>query len=213
MPAVTVALKPNGLPIASTQSPTRILSERPNFADCSGAATIFAGTKYPYLGVGDRLTQRFATVIGDTTRSLDVLIAAQHPPVAAGAIQETVYLHSGEVETGNVDLDADGRNGWNVVVDRTYHSRTMVAGPLGFGWSSSIFRSVRPLPNAQGEQPETAPVCWIAGVKLRGPAKVAQGPAPIAGVVAFDGPAHQEMIMGIVRSEGHGRGKPAAGFF
>src|SRR5438270_11746618 len=49
-------------------------------------------------------------------------------------------------------------------------------------------QSVRPLPNAQGEQPETAPVCWIAGVKLRGPAKVAQGLAPIAGVVAFDGP-------------------------
>jgi hypothetical protein len=114
---------------------------------CSGLETIFKGTKYDYLAQADRLSRRFATIPGDTTRPRSVLIAPNHPPVADGLMQETVYLHSGELETGNVDLDAGGRNGWNVVFDRTYHSRTMVAGFLGLGWSSSIFRSVRALWN------------------------------------------------------------------
>ena len=134
----------------------RLMSARPEVCGgaiigCSGTDTIFKGTKYDYLARGDRLTHRFATIIGDTTRALAVLIAASHPPVAAGLVQETVYLHSGELETGNVDLDAGGRNGWNVAFDRTYHFRTMVPGFLGLGWSSLIFRSVRALPNGNVE--------------------------------------------------------------
>ena len=36
MPAVTVPPRPNGLPIASTQSPTLSVSESPNCTACSG---------------------------------------------------------------------------------------------------------------------------------------------------------------------------------
>jgi RHS repeat-associated protein len=142
----------------------RLFSARPEVctqAGCSGTDTIFQGTKYDYLARGDRLTHRFATIIGDTTRALAVLIAAQHPPVAAGLVQETVYLHSGELETGNVDLDAGGRNDWNVAFDRTYHSRTMGAGLLGLGWSSSIFRSVRALPNGNVEYRDGGGETWL----------------------------------------------------
>jgi RHS repeat-associated protein len=128
---------------------------------CSGLETIFKGTKYDYLAQADRLSRRFATIPGDTTRPRSVLIAPNHPPVADGLMQETVYLHSGELETGNVDLDAGGRNGWNVVFDRTYHSRTMVAGFLGLGWSSSIFRSVRALPNGTVEYRDGSGETWL----------------------------------------------------
>ena len=39
-PTVTVWLRPNGLPIATTQSPGSICAESPNFASWSGAAGI-----------------------------------------------------------------------------------------------------------------------------------------------------------------------------
>jgi RHS repeat-associated protein len=128
---------------------------------CSGLETIFKGTKYDYLAQADRLSRRFATIPGDTTRPKSVLIGPNHPPVADGLMQETVYLHSGELETGNVDLDAGGRNGWNVVFDRTYHSRTMVAGFLGLGWSSSIYRGVRALPNGTVEYRDGSGETWL----------------------------------------------------
>jgi len=113
--------------------------------------TIFDSTGYSYLAQGDRLVKRFPTIMGDTTRGLDVVAAAQNPPAAGGAIQETVLLHSGELQTSNVDLSPGGRAGWNVVVDRQYRSRTMLPSPFGLGWTSSLFRHLRALPNGSVE--------------------------------------------------------------
>jgi len=45
-----------------------------------------------------------------------VIIFASAFPIACGALQETIYLHSGEMSTGAVDLDAGGRAGWNVAL-------------------------------------------------------------------------------------------------
>ena len=113
--------------------------------------TIFDSTGYSYLAQGDRLVKRFPTIMGDTTRGLDVVAAAQNPPAAGGAIQETVLLHSGELMTSSVDLAPGGRAGWNVAVDRNYRSRTMLPSPFGLGWTSSLFRHLRALPNGSVE--------------------------------------------------------------
>ncbi|HXH93570.1 MAG TPA: DUF6531 domain-containing protein, partial [Thermoanaerobaculia bacterium] len=113
--------------------------------------TIFDSTGYGYLAQGDRLVKRFPTIMGDTTRGLDVVAAGQNPPAAGGAIQETILLHSGELTTSNVDLAPGGRAGWDVVVDRHYRSRTMLPSPFGLGWTSSLFRHLRALPNGSVE--------------------------------------------------------------
>lgn len=39
-------------------------------------------------------------------RERKVLVAAQAPPIAGGLLQETTYLHGGELETGALDVDA-----------------------------------------------------------------------------------------------------------
>jgi len=122
---------------------------------------IFAGTPYAYLGEERRLEIREPTILSDTVRPTNVLVAAQHPPVATGMLQETTYLHSGEIETSNIDLDAGGRNGWNVVIDRTYRSRTIGATPFGMGgWTSSIFRRLRALPNGSIDYRDAAGENW-----------------------------------------------------
>jgi len=122
---------------------------------------IFAGTPYAYLGEERRLEIREPTILSDTVRPTNVLVAAQHPPVATGMLQETTYLHSGEVETSNIDLDAGGRNGWNVVIDRTYRSRTIGATPFGMGgWTSSMFRRLRALPDGSIDYRDAAGENW-----------------------------------------------------
>ncbi|MGH9456668.1 MAG: hypothetical protein ACRD2J_03400, partial [Thermoanaerobaculia bacterium] len=110
-----------------------------------------SATAYAYLAEARRATARIPTVIADTVRPTEVLVDANHPPIAEGMVQETVYLHSGEVETGHVDLVPGGRAGFDVLIDRTYRSRTMGRTPLGEGWTSSIFRRLRPLPNGDVE--------------------------------------------------------------
>ncbi len=110
---------------------------------------------------GRRLETRIATVPADTVRPTDVRVAAQHPPVADGLLQETTYLHSGELETGAVDYDAGGRAGWNVAFDRTYRSRTLGLSPLGAGWDSSLFQRLRALPNGDVEYRDGAGETWL----------------------------------------------------
>ncbi|HUR79583.1 MAG TPA: Ig-like domain-containing protein, partial [Thermoanaerobaculia bacterium] len=129
----------------------RLLKARPNFD---------ASSPYAWLAQNDRLTARFATVMADTIRAPQVLVAAQSPAVAGGMLQETTYLHSGELETSFVDLDAGGRAGWNVVFDRTYRSRTIGGTPLGNGWDSSIYRRVRALPDGDVEYRDGAGEVW-----------------------------------------------------
>jgi RHS repeat-associated protein len=131
----------------------RFISVRPE-----GSA--FAGTPYAYLADNRRLGARVSTTPADIVRPPSVLTAAQHPPVAEGLLQGTVYLHSGELQTDAIDLDAGGRSGWNVVADRTYRSRSIGISPLGAGWTSSIFRRLRELPNGDVEYRDGAGETW-----------------------------------------------------
>ncbi|MGK2857664.1 MAG: DUF6531 domain-containing protein, partial [Thermoanaerobaculia bacterium] len=115
---------------------------------------------YRYLASADRLVARVPTTIAATVRPTGVLVAGQEPPIADGLIQETIYAHSGELETFSIDLDAGGRAGWNVVIDRTYRSRTIGNTPFGEGWSSSLFRRLRALPNGDVEYRDEAGEVW-----------------------------------------------------
>ncbi|HEX8617134.1 MAG TPA: DUF6531 domain-containing protein, partial [Thermoanaerobaculia bacterium] len=130
----------------------RIVSVRPE------TAQLTAG--YAYLGTADRLAVRVPTVMADTVRPPAVLVAGQNPPVADGMLQETTYLHSGEVETSNVDLVSGGRANWNVTFDRTYRSRTLGGTFLGPNWESTLFRRLRPLPNGAVEYRDGAGEIW-----------------------------------------------------
>ncbi len=85
---------------------------------------------------------------------------AQTPPIAAGSLQGTIYLHSGEVMTGTVDLVAGGRAGWDVVVDRAWRSHLIGRGVLGHGWSSSLFRRLRALPTGEVEYRDGSGNIW-----------------------------------------------------
>src|SRR6185369_11166638 len=99
----------------------RIVAVRPEFISSSGTSTtpqdIFSGTPYEYLGKEDRLVTRFATIMADTVRPTEALVAGQNAPVATGSIQETVYVHSGELESSSADLVAGGRAGVDVAFD------------------------------------------------------------------------------------------------
>ncbi len=144
----------------------RVLSVRPEACGstvpgCAGSQTIFDGTPYEYLARNNRLTTHFATIMADTVRPPAVLTAAQAPAVAGGAVEEAVALHSGELATSHLDLSAGGRAGWNVEFDRTHRGRTIVPGILGRGWSSSIFRRIRALPNGNVEYRDGTGEIWV----------------------------------------------------
>ncbi|HEX2835647.1 MAG TPA: Ig-like domain-containing protein [Thermoanaerobaculia bacterium] len=124
------------------------------------ADSIFAGTRYAYLGDEQRLTARFTTTRGRKVRPTEVLVPAHNPPVADGMLQETHYMHSGEVETAAVDLDAGGRAGVNVVLARTYRSRTIGGTELGEGWDSAIYRALILLPTGDVEYHDGAGEIW-----------------------------------------------------
>jgi len=139
----------------------RLIAARPELS--GGTNTIFSGGSYSYLGAsldGSRLTSRFQTVMADTVRPTDVLVAAQNPPVADGAIQETIFLHSGELETSAVDLVAGGRAGVDVTMDRTYRSRTLGGTIFGQGWDSSILKRLRALPTGDVELRDGGGEIW-----------------------------------------------------
>ncbi|MEO8215448.1 MAG: Ig-like domain-containing protein [Acidobacteriota bacterium] len=144
------------------------LASRPSPLASSPCSTIFSATPYDYLGTSDRLVSRFATVMADTVRPTDVLVAGQNPAVATGMIEGTVYLHSGELETSSIDLDAGGRGGWDVLVDRAYRSRTLGAGFIGSGWESSLFRRLRALPDGDVEYRDGAGEVWRFATKAGG---------------------------------------------
>jgi hypothetical protein len=124
----------------------RFLSIRPEVSSAGG------------YGFVDRARARVSTTPADTVRPANVLVAAEAPPAADGMLQETTYVHSGELETGAIDFDAGGRAGWNVVVDRTYRSRTIGLSPLAPGWDSSMFRRLRALPNGNVEYRDGAEI-------------------------------------------------------
>ncbi|MCI0479929.1 DUF6531 domain-containing protein, partial [Candidatus Uhrbacteria bacterium] len=114
-----------------------------------------------YLGAQNRLVTRFGTIMADTVRPEEIRVAGQNPPIADGAIQDTVYLHSGELQAGAVDFGAGGRAGFDVIFDRTYRSRTLGGTILGQGWDSSNLRRLRPLPNGDVELRDGSGETWL----------------------------------------------------
>ncbi|MFL6244945.1 MAG: Ig-like domain-containing protein [Thermoanaerobaculia bacterium] len=133
---------------------------RPGDSGCVSGNEYFESTPYKYLGHGERLVTRVGTIMADTIRPTYVTTAAQAPPIAGGALQETIFTHSGELMTGAVDHDAGGRAGWNVAFDRTYRSRTIGFSPLARGWDSSIFQRLRELPNRHVEYRDGTGEMW-----------------------------------------------------
>ncbi|MEO8033612.1 MAG: RHS repeat-associated core domain-containing protein, partial [Acidobacteriota bacterium] len=131
---------------------------------CAKGESIFKSSTnavYSYLSDHARLETRVATTMADTIRTKDVHVAAQNPPVARGAVQSTVYVHSGEVATGDLDLNAGGRAGVEVAFDRSYRSRTVGLAPLGWGWDSSNFARLRQLMNKDVEYRDGFGEVWL----------------------------------------------------
>jgi RHS repeat-associated protein len=140
----------------------RYLTLRPEVTTSGGTTSIFESAgNYKYLGDHRRVFARFGTIPADTVRPADVLVAGNAAPVATGTIGSTVYLHSGEMETSDIDFDAGGRAGWDVVIDRTYRSRTLGWTPFGWGWDSSIYQRLRQLPTGDVEYRNGAGEVWL----------------------------------------------------
>ena len=119
----------------------RFVAIRPELV--SGTQTIFNGTAYNYLGQSNRLLGRISTIMADTVRPPETLVAAQNAPLADGALQQNFYVHSGELESADVDLDAGGRDGFDVAlqpyVPLPHHRRHCV----GQAWDSPMFDASR----------------------------------------------------------------------
>jgi RHS repeat-associated protein len=128
----------------------RYLTVRPELAGL-GDDTVFEGTEYEYLGKQKRMSGLFTTIMADTIRPTEVLTAGQNPPVATGMIAETIFLHSGELHSATTDLNVGGRAGTELLVERTYRSRTMGGSVFGQGWDSALLRRLRALPNGDVE--------------------------------------------------------------
>jgi RHS repeat-associated protein len=124
-------------------------------------SSAFSGTPYEYLIQGNRLEMRAPVVPADTLRPREVQIAAQNPPIAEGALQGTTFVHSGEIGTSDIDLDAGGRAGLSAIADRTYLSRTIGGTAFGAGWDSMLFRRLRPLPNGNVEYRDGRGEVWL----------------------------------------------------
>jgi RHS repeat-associated protein len=121
-----------------------------------------------WLASENRFTTSFPTVMADTVRPTEVLVAAQEPPIFPGAIQTTVYAHSGEAEISETDLVAPGRAGWDVRIDRVYRSRTIGETAFGPGWTSNVFRRLRELANGDVEYRDEDGEWWLFKTQ-RGP--------------------------------------------
>ncbi len=129
--------------------------------DSTATGNVFTGTPYAYLGQSGRMELRVPTVPADVVHPPSVRIAANAPPIADGLLAEETYLHSGELGSEVVDLDAGGRAGWNVVVGRTYRSRSIGDAPFGAGWDSTLFRRLRALPNGDVEYRDGGGEVWL----------------------------------------------------
>jgi RHS repeat-associated protein len=115
---------------------------------------------YKYLGEKGRLELHIPTTMADTVRGPALTVSAQAPPVANGALSETTYVHSGEVEINASDMTIPGRAGNDVAVARTYRSRTIGSTVLGMNWEAPFLRRVRQLPNGNVEYRDGAGEVW-----------------------------------------------------
>lgn len=115
---------------------------------------------YAYLNDQGRMEARVPTTIADTVREKSVIVAAQNPPVAAGMLQETTYVHSGEVEINATDMVVAGRADVDIPLARTHRSRTIGGNVLGLGWEAPYLRRLRQLPNGKVEYRDGVGEIW-----------------------------------------------------
>ena len=96
MPAVTVPPRPNGLPIASTQSPTRGLSESPNWTAGSGLSVLTFSSAMSVLASRP------------TTFAFSVRVVVQDHGDLVGAVDHVVV---GDDVAGRIDDEARAERG------------------------------------------------------------------------------------------------------
>jgi len=116
---------------------------------------------YRFLTRNNRLQVHIPTTMADTVRGQAITVSAQAPPMANGALSETTYVHSGEVEVNAVDLDIPGRAGNDIAVARTHRSLTLGRTPLGEGWEAPFLRRLRQLPNGSVEYRDGGGEVWM----------------------------------------------------
>lgn len=124
-------------------------------------ADLFDTTPYEYLGENGRMSARFTTLMADTVHPDSLRVAGQNPPEAEGLLDETVYVHSGELEIADVDLSVEGRGDVDVEMERTYRSRILGGTLLGMGWDATLFRRLRMLPNGDVEYRDGEGEVWL----------------------------------------------------
>lgn len=148
----------------------RLVAIRPEML--TPTLSVFSGTPYDYLT--GRLETHLTTVPADTIRPPSIALPPRNAAIVAGAMQETYYVHSGEMQTSAVDLNAGGRGGADVILDRTYRSRTLGGTVLGAGWDATMLQRLRPLPNGNVEYRDGVGNVWLftfrAGIDYDAPA-------------------------------------------
>jgi RHS repeat-associated protein len=142
----------------------RFIAVRPGNINATGP--------YAYLNDQGRMEARVPTTIADTVREKSVVVAAQNPPVAAGMLQETAYVHSGEVEINATDMVVAGRAGIDIPLSRTHRSRTIGGTVLGLGWEAPYLRRLRSLPNGKVEYRDGVGEIWTFEPEQVNPAAI-----------------------------------------
>ncbi|HEX8170970.1 MAG TPA: Ig-like domain-containing protein [Thermoanaerobaculia bacterium] len=136
---------------------------------------------YKYLAEKSRLDVRIPTTIADTVRPKAALIPPQHAPLAQGTIDGTVFVHSGELGVDAADLYITGRGPADLMLTRSYRSRTIGGTPIGLGWDASFLRRIRPLPDGNVEYRDASGDIWLFKKPAQGP-----GAAPPAALQALE---------------------------
>jgi RHS repeat-associated protein len=138
----------------------RTIAIRPDSNTPSTAMSDALKGVYQYLGKNGRLELHIPTTMADTVRGAPITVAAQAPPVANGALSDTIYVHSGEVEVNATDMIVQGRAGNDIAVTRTHRSRTIGSTALGMNWEAPFLRRLRQLPNGNVEYRDGMGEVW-----------------------------------------------------
>ncbi|MHB0972451.1 MAG: DUF6531 domain-containing protein [Thermoanaerobaculia bacterium] len=103
------------------------------------------GGAYAYLGEQRRMEKRVSSVIADTVRIPDKVLASKTPPAYGAQPVNNILMHSGELVRDATDLAIKGR-GLDFVFQRYYSSAVYSFGPLGRNFDSPLFARVVWLP-------------------------------------------------------------------
>ncbi|MHB0972301.1 MAG: DUF6531 domain-containing protein [Thermoanaerobaculia bacterium] len=103
---------------------------------------------YAYLGEQHRLEKRVSSVIADTVRIPDQVLASKPLPLFGTQAVNDVLVHSGELSRTATDLAIKSR-GIDFVLTRYYSSAVYSFGPLGRNFDSPLFARVVWLPSGE----------------------------------------------------------------